>query len=91
MKSPAWESSRSFRLWRVAVRDISQVLEEKERELVRVRQEVEALCLVIPLLTEDNAAHITSDDPSLPGHDTNRWPLEIDAAYARLPGLSTYR
>jgi len=74
------------------VKDISQVLKEKERELLRVRQEVEALYIVIPLLGEEKAAHITSNDPgSVRGHNANRWPLEIDALYSRVPGFGTYR
>ena len=74
------------------MRDISHVLKEKERELFRVRQEVEALYLVIPLLGEENAAIVPSSDPGpLRGHDANRWPLEIDALYSRASSLSTYR
>jgi len=36
------------------VKDASQVLREKERELTRLRTEVEALHQVIPLLVEDH-------------------------------------
>jgi hypothetical protein len=35
------------------MRDLSQVLEQKRMELERVRREIEALHLVIPLLAED--------------------------------------
>ena len=35
------------------MRDLSQVLEQKEMELERVRREIQALHLAIPLLAED--------------------------------------
>jgi hypothetical protein len=35
------------------MKDLSQVLEQKEMELERVRREIEALQFVIPLLAED--------------------------------------
>jgi hypothetical protein len=35
------------------MKDLSQVLEQKETELERVRREIEALHFVIPLLAED--------------------------------------
>lgn len=36
------------------MRDIYQVLREKESEIVRVRQEIDALRAIIPLLADDN-------------------------------------
>jgi hypothetical protein len=40
-------------LGKVAMKDPYQVLEQKERDIERVRTEVKALYLVIPLLAED--------------------------------------
>ena len=39
------------------MKDIFEVLQQKEMELVRVRQEVEALKLVIPLVDDDEGWH----------------------------------
>lgn len=36
------------------MRDLYQVLREKEQDVVRVRKEIEALRAIIPLLDEDN-------------------------------------
>ena len=35
------------------MRDLYQVLREKEQEIIRVRQEIEALRAIIPLLAEE--------------------------------------
>jgi hypothetical protein len=63
------------------MKDISDVLFKKEQDILRVRQEIEALRLVIPLLADENAGRIAKRDPSpLPGHG-NRWPLEIQGLH----------
>jgi hypothetical protein len=36
------------------MRDLYQVLREKEQDVVRVRKEIEALRAIIPLLDDDN-------------------------------------
>ena len=58
------------------MRDIYQVLREKELAVARVRQEVEALRFCLPMLTEGDAA------TSAPGSaaTSNRWPIEVDPA-----------
>jgi hypothetical protein len=38
-------------------RDIYEILRQREIELVRVRQEVDALKIVIPLVEEDESLH----------------------------------
>jgi hypothetical protein len=38
----------------VAMRDVGQVIREKELEIVRVRQEIEALRSILPLLMEED-------------------------------------
>jgi hypothetical protein len=61
------------------MKDISLVLLEKEQDIVRVRCEIEALRLVIPLLADENAARAaTGEVATLPGR-SNRWPLEIQS------------
>ena len=46
------------------MRDLFQVLRDKEFEIARVRNEIEALRLVIPLLDEDEG--VDTDHPSYP-------------------------
>ena len=60
------------------MKDISQVLLQKEEDLLRVRQEIEALRFVIPLLADENTRNIAGSDLSpLPGPEGNRWPFAI--------------
>ena len=47
----------------VAMRDVYQVLREKEVELLRVRQEVEALQATLPLLVDDEDIDATYSPP----------------------------
>jgi len=49
------------------VKDVNLVLREKELDIVRVRKEVEALHLAIPLLAEDQdwVEHGLASPPSL--------------------------
>lgn len=64
------------------MKDISHVLLEKEQDIVRVRHEIEALRLVIPLLADENAERIaTSDLSPLSRRGGNRWPLEIQGLH----------
>lgn len=60
------------------MRDLKRVLYEKEIELARVRQQVEALRFVAPLLTEQNDAIEEPRDPFAcePGQ-RNRWSLRV--------------
>jgi len=62
------------------MKNIYEVLREKEMNLARLRTEVDALRLVVPLLTE------RSDEHSAPGADLawpapvperNKWPLNV--------------
>ncbi len=60
------------------MKDIHEVLRQKENELARVRREVEALRCVAPLLAERNG------DPDLRPvaiqpvlRPSNRWPLQV--------------
>jgi len=47
------------------MKDIYQVLSQREADILRVRREIEALRLVIPLLADENARHMARSDPSL--------------------------
>jgi hypothetical protein len=67
------------------VKDIYQVLREKEQALARVRQEVEALRFCAPMLTEANEA--TPVAITAPGNlaPTNRWPADVEASPSSSP------
>jgi hypothetical protein len=61
------------------MRNLLEVLREKETDLARVRQEVEALRFVAPLLFDRNDQF--RSPPELPWSGTppkNRWPLDVD-------------
>ena len=45
------------------MRDVRQILREKELEIVRVRQEIEALRTILPLLADDDANVTSSAAP----------------------------
>lgn len=56
------------------MKDLYAVLIEKEKEVQRVRQEVEALRNVLPLLAED-------PEPAKPlPSQNNKWPIEVTGA-----------
>ena len=59
------------------MKNVYEVLRQKEMDLVRVRQEVEALRFVAPLLFEKNEQ--SGEAPELCWPETppkNRWPLD---------------
>jgi hypothetical protein len=63
------------------MRNLHEVLRQKEMDLVRVRQEIEALRFVAPLLFESDDQF--RDTPELAWPETppkNRWPLDVDEA-----------
>lgn len=45
------------------MRDVHQLLREKELEVARVRQEIEALRSIIPLLADEDEDEVTSAAP----------------------------
>lgn len=60
------------------MRNPQQVLREKEMDLARVRQQVEALRYVAPMLAEQRESlpkH--SDDTAPESNFRNRWPLDV--------------
>jgi hypothetical protein len=61
------------------MRNLNEVLRQKERELARVRQEVEALRFVAPLLFEREDQFADPRDLAWPATlPKNRWPLEVE-------------
>jgi hypothetical protein len=63
------------------MKDVYQVLREKELDVTRVRQEVEALRFAIPLLEEGaDSMNVIAAAPQLPFGHINRWPLHIETA-----------
>ena len=61
---------------RWVMRNVHEVLRQKELELTRVRQEVESLRCVAPMLTEPQGNQITVSESEL--RQKNRWPLHIE-------------
>ena len=60
------------------MRNVHEVLREKKLDLVRVRQEVEALRLVAPMLTDRNDQFRDAVELSRPEPNRqNRWPLQV--------------
>ena len=60
------------------MRDVYEVLQQKELDLERVRAEVEALRLVAPLLAEaSNQSTHQARSAWPPPVQENRWPLRI--------------
>jgi len=57
------------------MRNVHEVLRQKEIELMRIRQEVDALRCVAPMLNEPQAMQPVVNPERQPG---NRWPLQID-------------
>ena len=59
------------------MKDIYQVLRQKESDIVCVRKEIEALRTIIPLLEDEGNNH--ADAVSLPASDDrNKWPLDVN-------------
>lgn len=57
------------------MKDVYQVLREKEMDVTRVREEVEALRFAIPLLEEgEDSMNVVAPAPQLPSGHSNRWP-----------------
>jgi hypothetical protein len=65
------------------MKNIYEVLREKEMHLARVRTEVDALRLVVPLLTDRSADagddHVMDQPDQIwtPALSRNKWPLKV--------------
>jgi hypothetical protein len=69
------------------MRNLQEVLRQKEMDLARVRQEIEALRFVAPLLFEREDQFTASAELSWSETPPeNRWPLEVDQASSLSPG-----
>jgi hypothetical protein len=62
------------------MKNVFAVLREREMDLVRVREEVEALRFVIPLLAEEAASASVMKDVSTISSRSNKWPLDVRAS-----------
>jgi hypothetical protein len=61
------------------MKDLYQVLREKELDVMRVRQEVEALRYAVPLLVEEaESTNIGTAASQPPSAHVNIWPLRVD-------------
>jgi hypothetical protein len=63
------------------MRNVHEVLRQKETELERVRMEVEALRRVAPLLADEpekDQPTLTAESPWPRLSQNNRWPLRVD-------------
>jgi hypothetical protein len=70
------------------MRSLLEVLREKEMDLARVRQEVDVLRFVAPLLFERDDQFMDPGEVLRPEPPPrNRWPLEIDELPQGSPGL----
>jgi hypothetical protein len=58
------------------MRNVHEVLRQKELDLTRVRQEVEALRCVAPILTEPRGNEMAVPESEI--RRKNRWPLQIE-------------
>jgi hypothetical protein len=74
----------NFRGSEARVKDIYQVLREKELAVARVRQEVEALRFCAPMLAEATEPSLTPGAPTN-GTSTNRWPADRDSGPSTNP------
>ncbi|HVO80273.1 MAG TPA: hypothetical protein VMT28_06060 [Terriglobales bacterium] len=63
------------------MKDLCVVLQQKERDILRVRLEIEALRAVIPLLSDEPGQSLAKGgaSPADPPQK-NKWPLEVREA-----------
>jgi len=60
------------------MKNIYDVLRQKESDLIRVRGEIEALRFAIPLLAEtDQSAGLATEIPVARLNQRNKWPLQV--------------
>jgi hypothetical protein len=63
------------------MKDVYAVLLQKEKDLQRVWREIEALRLVIPLLSEEpGQSPQTADESASTAPQVNKWPVEVREA-----------
>ena len=59
------------------MRNVYEVLRQKELELARLEKEVEALRVAAPLLSEDKEAEATNNKPTLAATPPTQQPIRI--------------
>jgi hypothetical protein len=62
------------------MKDIYQILREKEQAIARVRMEVEALRVCLPLLVESNSETSIAAAPAGQSAPANRWPAASEGS-----------
>jgi hypothetical protein len=62
------------------MKNVYEVLRQKELELARLEKEVEALRVAAPLLSEESMAEATSNKPTLASPTTTQQPIRIPQA-----------
>jgi hypothetical protein len=65
------------------MKDPYQVLRQKEVDTARVRREIEALLLVVPLLADRE--NQSADATEVPLSHRNKWPLELEMRVRSVP------
>jgi hypothetical protein len=62
------------------MKDVYAVLLQKEKDIARVRREIEALHLVASLISDDPPQTSFTTDLSPSGRSANKWPLTVQEA-----------
>ncbi|MBZ5704390.1 MAG: hypothetical protein LAN63_03495 [Acidobacteriia bacterium] len=63
------------------MKDAYAVLRQKEKDILRVRREIEVLRFIIPLLSEESGQSPQATEVSASTvPQTNKWPLEVREA-----------
>lgn len=63
------------------MKDVYAVLLQKEKDIQRVRREVEALRLIVPLLSEEpGQSPQTADVSASTAPQADKWPIEVREA-----------
>jgi hypothetical protein len=73
------------------MKDVYQVLREKELDVMRVRKEIEALRFAVPLLTEEaDSTNISAAASQLPSERINMWPLRVETTLQDAPSRTSF-
>ncbi len=75
------------------MKNVYEVLRQKEQELIRLEKEVEALRVAAPLLSDDkdNSTDIEHNKPTLAGTVTTQQPIRIPQTAAAGAGAQPAR
>jgi hypothetical protein len=67
------------------MKDLYQVLRQKESDILRVQREIEALLSVIPLLADNSIPGVSIPGVVSGARPENHWPLELDMSSKPTP------